>query len=197
MFLTFGTWGVSSRVREVHPRYLDDTQYTRRETSQQWHWVGVLVDSHRLGDEMIRCRGGASVITEPTLGEPVMRETCIIFPSGHVEIMHEQRIRGTTEVVSQYVSGLQTLYRHVVERVDGMFDADEMVEVEQEGIPSVCQGEDSFSHESIGSVEAASGERGQSYMDGDSRPELYSSVQGEQSWDSTRDTLGGESLVTI
>jgi hypothetical protein len=139
MFLTFGTLGASSRVCEVHPRYLDDTQYTRRETSQQWHWVGVLVDSHRLGDEMILCRGGASVITEPTLGEQVMRETCIIFPSGHVEIMHEQRIRGTAEVVSHYVSRLQTLYRHSVERVDGMFDADERAEVEQEGIPSVSQ----------------------------------------------------------
>ena len=136
----------------------------------------MLVDSHRLGDEMILCRGGTSVITEPTLGEQVMRETCIIFPSGHVEIMHEQKIRGTAEVVSQYVSGLQTLYRYLVERVDGMFDADEMAEVEQEGIPSVCQGEGSFSHESIGSVEVASAERGQSCMDGDSRPELYSSV---------------------
>ena len=78
-----------------------------------------------------------------------------------------------------------------------MFDVDEMAEVEQEGIPSVCQGEDSFSHESIGSVEVASAERGQSCMDGDSRPELYSSVQGEQPRDSTRDTLGEESLVTI
>ena len=93
--------------------------------------------------------------------------------------MHDQRILGTAEVASQHASGLQTLYRHFIERVDGIFNADEVAEVEQEGIPSVYQGEDSFSHESIGSVEAASGERGQPYLDGDSRPELYSSVQGE------------------
>ena len=72
-----------------------------------------------------------------------------------------------------------------------------MAEVEQEGIPFVCQGEDSFSYESIGSVEVASGEREQSCRDDDSRPELYSSVQGEHSGDSTGDTLGYESLVMI
>ena len=81
--------------------------------------------------------------------------------------------------------------------MDGIFNADEVAEVEQEGIPSVCQGEDSFSYESIGSVEDASGEREQSCRDGDNRPELHSSVQGEQSRDSTGDTLGEESLVTI
>ena len=183
-------------MRHTHDIW-DGPQHTRRETSQQWHWAGVLVDSHRLGDEMILCRGGASVITEPTLGEQVMRETCIIFPSGHVEIMHEQRIRGTAEVVSQYVSGLQTLYRHFVERVDGMFDADEMAEVEQEGIPSVCQGEDSLSYESIGSVEVASVEQEQSCRYDDSRLQPYYSVQGEQSGDYIGDTLGEESLVTI
>ena len=67
---------------------------------------------------MILCRGGTSVIAEPTIWEQVMRETCITFPSGNVEIMHEQRILGTIEVASQYVSGLQTLYRHFIERVD-------------------------------------------------------------------------------
>ena len=123
-----------------------------------------------------------------------MRETCVTFPSGHVEIMHEQRILGTT---SQYVSGLQTLYRHIIERVDGIFNVDEVAEVEQEGIPSVCQGEDSSLYESIGSVEDASGEREWSCRDDDSRPKLHSSVQGEQSGDSTGDTLGDESLVTI
>ena len=87
-----------------------------------------------------------------------MRETCITFPSGHVEIMHEQRILGTAEVASQYVSGLQTMYRHIIERVDGIFNADEVAKVEQEGIPSVCQGEDSSLYESIGLVEDASGE---------------------------------------
>ena len=79
----------------------------------------MLVDSHRLGDEMILCRGGTSVIAEPTLGEWVMRETCVTLFSGHVETMHEQRILGTLEVASQYVSRLQTMYRHIIERVDG------------------------------------------------------------------------------
>ena len=59
-----------------------------------------------------------------------MRETCVTFPSGHVEIMHEKRILGTVEVAFQYVSGLQTLYRHFIERVDGIFNADEVAEVE-------------------------------------------------------------------
>ena len=95
------------------------------------------------------------------------------------------------------MSRLQTLYRHFIERVDGIFNADEVAEVEQEGIPSVCQGEDSFSYESIESVEDASRERKKSCKDGDSRPELHSSVQGEQSRDSAGDTLGEESLVTI
>ena len=31
--------------------------------------------------------------------------------------MHEQRILGTAEVASQYVSWLQTLYRHFIERM--------------------------------------------------------------------------------
>ena len=62
---------------------------------------------------MILCRGGTSVIAEPTLGERVMRETCVICPSEHVEIMHEQRILGTIEVASQYVTRLQTMYRHM------------------------------------------------------------------------------------
>ena len=91
---------MSSGVHEAHPRYLDDTQHTRGDTSRQWHWVRALVDSHRLGDEMILCRGGTSVIAEPTLGEQAMRDTCITFPSGHLEIMHEQRILGTTKVAS-------------------------------------------------------------------------------------------------
>ena len=121
---------MSSEVPEAHPIYLDNTQHTRGETSQQWHWVGALFDSHRLGDEMILCGGGTSVIAKPTLGERVTRETFVIFPSGHVEIMHEQRISGIAEVASQYVSGLQTLYRHFIERVDGIFNADEVAEVE-------------------------------------------------------------------
>ena len=95
------------------------------------------------------------------------------------------------------MSGLQTLHRHFIERVDGIFNADEVAKVEQEGIPSVCQGEDSFSYESIGSVEDAFGEQEKSCRDGDSRPELHSSVQGEQSRDFAGDTLGEESLVTI
>ena len=112
---------MSSGVCKAHPRYLDDIQHTRGETSQEWHWVGALVNNHMLGDEMIICRGGILVITEPTPGKWVMRETCVTLFSGHVEIMHEQRILGTAEVASQYVSGLQTLYRHFIERVDDMF----------------------------------------------------------------------------
>ena len=77
-------------------------------------------------------------------------------------------------------------------------DADEVAEVEQVGIPSVCQGEGSSSDESMGSVEDASGEREQPCRDDDdSRSELCSNVQGEQSRDSMGDTLGDESLVTI
>ena len=64
-------------------------------------------------------------------------------------------------------------------------DADEVAKVEQVDIPSVCQGEGSSSDESMGSVEDASGEREQPCIDDDdSRPELCSSVQGEQSGDS-------------
>ena len=59
---------------------------------------------------MILCRGGTSVIAEPMLGEQVMREICVTLFSRHVETMHDQRILGTTEVASQYVSGLQTMY---------------------------------------------------------------------------------------
>ena len=72
-----------------------------------------------------------------------------------------------------------------------------MAELEQVDIPSVCQGEGSSSDESMGSVEDASVEREQSCRDDDSRLELCSSVQGEQSGDSMGDTLGDESLVTI
>ena len=93
---------------------------------------------------MILSRGGPSVIAKPMIWEEVARETSVTFPSGHVEIMHEQRILGTTEVAFEYVSRLQTLYRHFIESVDGIFNPDEVAEVEQEGIPSVCQGEDSF-----------------------------------------------------
>lgn len=49
----------------------------------------------------------------------------------------------------------------------------------------------------MGSDEDASGEREQSSGVDGSRPGLHSSVQGEQSGDSSRDTLGDESLVTI
>lgn len=54
--------------------------------------------------------GGISFITEPTYRELVLRETCVTLFSGHVGTKHEQRIADTTEVVSQYVSRLQTLY---------------------------------------------------------------------------------------
>ena len=73
---------------------------------------------------MILCKGGTSIIAEPTLGERVMRETCVTFPSGHVKIMHEQRILGSAEVASRHTSGLQTLYLHFIERVDGIFSGD-------------------------------------------------------------------------
>ena len=76
-------------------------------------------------------------------------------------------------------------------------DADEVAEVEQVDVPSVCQDEDSSSDESMGSDDDASGEQEQSCRDDDSRPKLYSSVQGEQLGDSTGETLGEESLVTI
>ena len=76
-------------------------------------------------------------------------------------------------------------------------DADEVAEVEQGDTPSICQDEDSSSDESMGSYENASGEREQLCEVDGSRPELYSSVQGEQSRDSMRDTLGDESLVMI
>lgn len=98
---------------------MGDTQCTRGETFQQWHWVGASVDSHKLGDEVIHCEGGISLIMEPTSRELVTRETCVTLFLGHVETMHEQRISGTTEVVSQYVSRLQTLYSHIIERADG------------------------------------------------------------------------------
>ena len=68
-----------------------------------------------------------------------MRETCITLFSGHVKTMHEQRILGKVEVASQYVSGFQTMYLHIIERVDGIFHVDDVEEVEQEGIPSVFQ----------------------------------------------------------
>ena len=48
-----------------------------------------------------------------------MRETCITLFSGRVDTMHEQRILGSTEVSSLCVSGLQTIYRHIIESVDG------------------------------------------------------------------------------
>ena len=125
-----------------------------------------------------------------------MRETCVTLFSEHVETMHEQRKLGSAEVASQHASRPQTMYRHIIERVDGRPSGD-VAEAGQEGIPSVCQSEDSSLDESIGLVEDASGEREQSCRDDDSRPELCSSVQGEQSWDSAVDTLGEESLVTI
>ena len=79
-----------------------------------------------------------------------------------------------------------------------MSDADDVEKVEQRNIPSVCQDEDSSLDESMGSYEDASGEREQPCRDDDdSRPELCSSVQGEQSGDCIGDTLGDESLVTI
>ena len=78
-----------------------------------------------------------------------------------------------------------------------MRDVDEVAEVEQVDVPYVCQDEDSSPYESMGSDDDAYGERDHSCRDGYNRPELYSSVQGEQSRDSAGDTLGEESLVTI
>ena len=49
------------------------------------------------------------------------------------------------------------MYQHIIERVDGRPSGD-VAEAGQEGIPSVCQSEDSSSDESIGSVEDASEE---------------------------------------
>ena len=49
---------------------------------------------------------------------------CVTLFSRHVETMHEQRILGTTEVASQYVSHLQKMYRHIIERVDGKSNGD-------------------------------------------------------------------------
>ena len=76
-------------------------------------------------------------------------------------------------------------------------DADDVVETGQEGIPFVCQDEDSSSDESMGSYEDASREQEKPYKEDDSRPELCSSVQGEHSRVSMGETLGDESLVTI
>ena len=57
-----------------------------------------------------------------------------------------------------------------------MRDTDEVAEVEQEDIPSVCQDEDSSLDESMGSYEDASGEHEQSCGVDDNRPDLSSSV---------------------
>ena len=59
-------------------------------------------------------------------------------------------------------------------------DANEVAEVEQVDIPSVCQDEDSSPDESMGSDDDASGERERSCVVDSSRSELHSSVQGEQ-----------------
>lgn len=68
---------------------------------------------------MIICRGGISFITEPTSRELVTREICVNLFLRHVGTMHEQRIiPNIAEGVSQYVSGLQTLCWHIIERVD-------------------------------------------------------------------------------
>ena len=76
-------------------------------------------------------------------------------------------------------------------------DTDDVAETRQKDIPFVCQVEGSSSDESMGSMEDASGEREQSCGVDGSRSELHSSMQCEQSGDSTRDTLDDESLVTI
>jgi len=102
---TFCTLGMSHGGRGAHLRYLGETHHTRGETFQQWRWVGVSVDSHRLGDEVIICRGGISFITKPMSRDLVPRETCVTLFLGLVRTEHEQRILVTTEVVSQYVSG--------------------------------------------------------------------------------------------
>ena len=39
--LSFGTLGMSSEVRQAHPRYLDDTWCDRGETSQWGHQIGA------------------------------------------------------------------------------------------------------------------------------------------------------------
>ena len=72
-----------------------------------------------MGNELIIYRGGISFIIEPTSRDLVPRETHVTLFLGHVGTKHEQRIAGTTEVVSQYVSGLQTLYWYIIERADG------------------------------------------------------------------------------
>ena len=55
-------------------------------------------------------------------------------------------------------------------------DADEVAEVEQVDVPSVCQDEDSSPNESMGSDDDASGEREHSCGVDGSRLELHSSV---------------------
>ena len=112
--LSFDTLGASMGGQGAHRRYWNDTQRTKGKTSQRWHWVSARVENHKLGNEVIICRGGISFITEPTPRELVTRETCVTLFSGHVGTKHEHRIPGTTEVASQYVSGLQTLYWHII-----------------------------------------------------------------------------------
>jgi len=91
----------------------------------QWRSnVGVRVDSHRLGDEVIFCRGGIFFIIEPTPGEMVTGETCATLSTGHVGILHEHRIPCMNNVVFQWVSRLQTLYWYIIERVDGKLSGD-------------------------------------------------------------------------
>ena len=59
-----------------------------------------------------------------------------------------------------------------------MRDADEVAEVEQEDIPSICQDEDSSSDESMGSCEDASREHERLCGFDDRQPKLYSSEHG-------------------
>ena len=58
-----------------------------------------------MGDGVIFCWVGISFITEPTPGELVTEETCATLSTGHVKILHEQRIPCMIEVVFQWVSG--------------------------------------------------------------------------------------------
>lgn len=81
-------------------------------------------DSHMLGDEVIFCRGGILLITEPTPGDLVMGDTCATLSTGHLRIFHEQRTPCMMEATFQWVFKLQALHWHIIERVDGKLSGD-------------------------------------------------------------------------
>jgi hypothetical protein len=121
---SFDTLGMSSRGREAHPRYLDDTWCDRGETSHWGHHVGARVDSHKSRDEVITDRDGISFIIDPMPRELVIGETCFTLSIGHVWTMHEQRIPCAAEIVIQYVSEFSTLYRHILQGVGSRTSGD-------------------------------------------------------------------------